>query len=75
MTPLNPGDTVAFSLPLVRRLNDPKVTQAIGTVVSVRDRVAEVDFHGTWIAHQDGGTVRTLPAANLRRVARATGEA
>lgn len=69
MITLNPGDTVAFSLPLVRRLNDPKVTQAIGTVLSVRDRLAEVDFHGTWIAHEDGVTVRTLPAANLRRVA------
>lgn len=65
---LKPGDTVVFSQSLLRRLNDPKVDQARGTVVSVRDRIAEVDFHGTWIAHQDGGTVRTLPAANLSRV-------
>lgn len=64
---LKPGDTVVFSQSVLRRCWD-READARGTVVSVRDRIAEVDFHGTWIAHQDGGTVRTLPAANLSRV-------
>lgn len=68
MTNLKPGDTVAFSQSVLRRCWDREAADARGTVVSVRDRIAEVDFHGTWIAHQNGGTVRTLPAANLRRV-------
>ena len=66
MMTFRPGDTVAFSQAVIRRTGDG--ASARGTVVSVRDNIARVDWHGTWIAHEDGSTVRSIPAANLTRV-------
>lgn len=67
MTTLKPGDTVALKQTVLRR-TDHIGASARGTVVSVRDNIVRVDWHGTWIAHEDGGTVRSIPAANLTRV-------
>lgn len=61
-----PGDTVAFSQAVIRRTGDG--ASARGIVVSVRDNIVRVDWRGTWIPHEDGGTVRSIPAANLTRV-------
>ena len=66
MMTFKPGDTVAFSQAVIRRTGHG--ASARGTVVSVHGRVACVDWHGTWIAHEDGGTVRSMPVANLTRV-------
>jgi hypothetical protein len=30
--------------------------------------VVAVDFAGTWIQHENGGTVRHVPAANLTKI-------
>ena len=66
MMTFKPGDTVAFSQAVIRRTGHG--ASARGTVVSVHGRVARVDWHGTWIPHEDGSTVRSIPAANLTRV-------
>jgi heme A synthase len=63
---LNMGDKVAFSQAVIRRTNDG--TRARGTVVSVTANVVAVDFAGTWISHEDGGTVRYVPIANLTKI-------
>ena len=66
MTKLTIGDKVAFSQAVIRRTMDG--TRARGTVVSVTGNTAAIDFAGTWIAHEDGGTVRYVPVANLTKV-------
>ena len=66
MMTFKPGDTVAFSQAVIRRTGHG--ASARGTVVSVRNNIARVDWHGTWIAHEDGSTIRSIPAANLTRV-------
>lgn len=66
MPTFKPGDTVAFSQAVIRRTGAG--ASARGTVVSVAGATARVDWHGTWIPHEDGGTIRTLPVANLTRV-------
>ena len=70
-----PGQTVAFSQAVIRRAEDQIFTaRARGTVVAVRGKpgisgpIVSVDWHGTWIAHEDGGTVRHIPAVNLTSV-------
>lgn len=63
---LKPGDTVAFSQAVIRRIGAG--ASARGTVVGVQNNIARVDWHGTWIPHEDGGTVRSMPVANLTRV-------
>lgn len=69
MSTFKPGDTVAFSQAVIRHAGDGLYrASARGTVVSVRDRIVRVDWRGTWIPHEDGGTVRSIPAANLTRV-------
>jgi hypothetical protein len=60
------GDKVAFSQAVIRRTMDG--TRARGTVVSVTGNTAAIDFAGTWIAHEDGGTVRYVPTANLTKI-------
>ena len=65
-TQFNPGDKVAFSQAVIRRTNDG--TRARGTVVSAGADVVAVDFAGTWIAHENGGTVRHVPTANLTKI-------
>jgi len=66
MAKLNTGDKVAFSQSVIRRT--PDGTRARGVVVSVTANTAAVDFGGTWIAHEDGGTVRYVPLANLTKI-------
>lgn len=66
MTTFKPGDTVAFSQAVIRRTGHG--ASARGTVVGVRDNIVRVDWRGTWIAHEDGGTIRSIPAVNLTRV-------
>lgn len=60
------GDQVAFAQSVIRRTNDGP--QARGIVVSVSGNTAGVDFKGTWIAHEDGGTVRYVPISNLTKI-------
>ena len=63
------GDRVTFSKDVVRRLGcDKTVADARGRVVAVNGPVVSVDFAGTWKAHENGGTVRCLPAANLTKI-------
>lgn len=71
MPKFKPGDTVAFSQSVIRRCDVRAAygaSRARGTVVDVTGRVVRVDWRGTWIAHEDGGTIRSIPAANLTRV-------
>jgi hypothetical protein len=64
-----PGHTVAFAQPVIRRAHDQRrLADARGIVVAVTGPVVSVDWRGTWEPHEDGGTVRHLPAANLTRV-------
>lgn len=63
------GDTVAFSRDVVRRVGLCKDTaDARGVVVDLNGPVVSVDFKGTWVKHENGGTVRHVPAANLTRI-------
>jgi hypothetical protein len=68
------GDKVAFARAVVKRLNYDKATgDARGVVVDVhRDKVngdiVSVDFGPTWAQHDDGYTVRHVPAANLTKI-------
>lgn len=67
---LSIGDRVAFSGSVVRRAMDKLTADARGVVVLTYSGspVVGVDFEGSWIDHEDGGTVRHVPVANLRRV-------
>ena len=65
-TQFKTGDKVAFAQAVIRRTNDG--TRARGTVVSADANVVTVDFAGTWIPHENGGTVRHVPAANLTKI-------
>jgi len=63
------GDKVAFSRDVVRRVGLDKDTGgARGVVVGVNGPVISVDFKGTWVKHENGGTVRHVPAANLTKI-------
>ncbi len=63
------GDRVTFSKDVVRRLGcDKTVADARGRVVDVNGPVVSVDFAGTWTLHEDGGTVRHVPAGNLTKI-------
>jgi len=63
------GDKVAFARAVVRRVGHDKHTaDARGRVVAVNGPVVSVDFAGTWSLHEDGGTVRHVPAANLTKI-------
>ena len=65
----NVGDTVAFARHVVARTGHDKHTaDARGRVVAVNGPVVSVDFAGTWSLHEDGGTVRHVPAANLTKI-------
>ncbi|MCH9837794.1 hypothetical protein K0U83_19185 [bacterium] len=66
MKTLNVGDKVTFSQSVIKRTNDG--TKAKGTVLSITENVAAVDFAGTWIPHQNGGNVRFVPIANLTKI-------
>ena len=63
------GDRVTFSRDVVRRLGcDKNVGDARGRVVDVNGPVVSVDFAGTWVRHENGGTVRHVPAGNLTKI-------
>ena len=63
------NDKVAFARAVVRRVGHVKATaDARGVVVAVDGPVVAVDFGGTWRAHENGGTVRHVPAANLTKI-------
>ena len=63
------NDKVAFARAVVRRVGHDKTTaDARGVVVAVDGAVVAVDFGGTWRAHENGGTVRHVPAANLTKI-------
>ena len=65
------NDTVTFSRDVVRRLRcDKNTADARGVVVDVNGPVVSVDFGGTWVRHENGGTVRHVPAANLTKISR-----
>lgn len=63
------GDEVAFHREVVRRVGlDKNTGDARGVVVEINDSVVSVDFGNTWVKHENGGTVRYVPAANLTRI-------
>ena len=63
------GDKVAFARDVVRRVGLDKHTgDARGVVVGVNGPVISVDFNGTWVLHENGGTVRHVPAQNLTKI-------
>ena len=63
------GDMVAFARHVVVRTGHNKIdADARGRVVAVDDDVVAVDFAGTWNRHDDGGTVRHVPASNLTKI-------
>jgi hypothetical protein len=65
----NLGDNVAFARHVVKRVGHDKHTaDARGRVVAVDGPVVAVDFAGTWAPHEDGGTVRHVPAGNLTKI-------
>ena len=69
MSKFSIGDNVAFSRAVVRRLGHDKYTaDARGRVVEINGPVITVDFSGSWLRHENGSTVRFVPAANLTRV-------
>ena len=63
------GDRVAFHRDVVRRLgHDKDAADARGRVVAIDGPVVSVDFGATWARHENGGTVRYVPAANLTKI-------
>jgi hypothetical protein len=65
----NVGDNVAFARHVVKRVGHDKYTaDARGRVVAVDGVAVAVDFAGTWAPHEDGGTVRHVPAGNLTKI-------
>ena len=69
MSKFSIGDRVAFSRAVVARTGHNKIdADARGRVVDVNGPVISVDFAGTWSLHENGGTVRHVPAANLTKI-------
>jgi hypothetical protein len=63
------GDNVAFSRAVVARTGHNKFdADARGRVIDVNGPVATVDFSGSWQRHENGSTVRFVPAANLTKI-------
>ena len=63
---MTPGTIVKFAPDVVKRLEGAG-KPARGIVLSVTGRIACVDWRGTWIPHENGGTVRHVPLQNLRK--------
>ena len=63
------NDTVAWSKAVLAR-TEHAYAGARGVIVALElgGKIARVDWGGTWLPHEDGGTVRTVPTANLTRV-------
>lgn len=69
MSKFSIGDKVAFSRAVVARTGHNKVdADARGRVVEINGPVITVDFSGSWQRHENGSTVRFVPASNLTRV-------
>lgn len=69
MSKFSVGDRVAFARDVVRRLGHDKPTaDARGRVVEINGPVVTVDFSGSWLRHENGSTVRFVPAANLTKI-------
>lgn len=72
MTKFFVGDKVTFARDVVRRTGNDN--HARGRVVAVSGPgisgsvIVSVDFEGSWIPHEFGGTVRHVPAANLTKI-------
>ena len=65
----NPGDRVAFSRAVLARTGHNKFdADARGRVMEVNGPVVTVDFSGSWLRHENGSTVRYVPAANLTKI-------
>lgn len=63
------GDKVAFSRAVVARTGHNKFdADARGRVVEINGPVVTVDFSGSWLRHENGSTVRYVPAANLTKI-------
>lgn len=60
------GDRVRLAPAVVARI-EGRFRAARGTVLAVEGRVARVDWHGSFPLHEDGGTIRSMPVANLVR--------
>jgi hypothetical protein len=63
------NDTVAWNKATLKRTGH-QYARARGVIVALElgGKIARVDWRGTWLPHEDGGTVRTVPTANLTRV-------
>jgi len=63
------GDRVAFSRVVVARTGHNKFdADARGRVVDVNGPVVTVDFSGSWHPHENGSTLRFVPAKNLTKI-------
>jgi len=63
---MKPGTIVKFAPDVIKRLENMG-KPARGIVLSTKGRIAQVDWQGTWIPHENGSTVRHVPLQNLAR--------
>lgn len=69
MSKFSVGDNVAFARAVVARTGHNKFdADARGRVVEINGPVVTVDFSGSWLRHENGSTVRYVPAANLTKI-------
>jgi hypothetical protein len=69
MSKFSIGDRVAFSRAVVARTGHNKFdADARGRVVDVNGPVVTVDFSGSWHSHENGSTLRFVPAKNLTKI-------
>jgi len=69
MSKFSIGDRVAFSRAVGARTGHNKIdADARGRVVDVNGPVVTVDFSGSWNRHENGSTLRFVPAANLTKI-------
>ena len=69
MTKFSVNDTVAFSRAVLTRTGNNKFDAAArGRVMEINGPVVTVDFSGSWRRHENGSTVRYVPAANLTKI-------
>ena len=63
------GDRVAFARAVVARTGHNKFdADARGRIVNVNGPVITVDFSGSWHPHENGSTLRFVPAKNLTKI-------
>ena len=69
MSKFSVGDRVAFARAVVARTGHNKFdADARGRVLEINGPVVTVDFSGSWLRHENGSTVRHVPAANLTKI-------